>query len=182
MTRQNLERYRKLLETKKAELEGNLRTRDGITVEQTADELDGLLEKAQRQMAIETLDRESKLLARVRAAMQRIEQGIFGVCLGCEEDIPPKRLEAVPWTHFCIQCQANNDLNPMPEEELAIEDGEEQAIRESEPSRILTAPEQELSPRTPQPHIARPDILPVERECPFDKYCQRYRVSQRRPH
>ena len=49
--------------------------------------------------------RESNLLRNVRAALRRIEEGSFGVCLHCEEDINPKRLNAVPWTAFCIQCQ-----------------------------------------------------------------------------
>ena len=39
------------------------------------------------------------------AALARIEESSFGVCLCCEEEINPKRLAAVPWTAFCIQCQ-----------------------------------------------------------------------------
>ena len=41
----------------------------------------------------------------VRRALRDIEGGSFGVCLHCEEDISPKRLAAVPWTPFCMQCQ-----------------------------------------------------------------------------
>jgi len=37
--------------------------------------------------------------------LHRIEEGAFGVCMRCEEDINPKRLHAVPWTPYCIQCQ-----------------------------------------------------------------------------
>jgi len=44
-------------------------------------------------------------LRNVRAALGRIEEGSFGVCLHCEEDISPKRLAAVPSTAFCIVCQ-----------------------------------------------------------------------------
>jgi len=47
----------------------------------------------------------------VRAALRRIDEGTFGVCLHCEEDISPKRLAAVPWTPFCIQCQEIADRN-----------------------------------------------------------------------
>ena len=60
---------------------------------------------AERELAIRNLDRESNLLRNVRAALRRIDEGNFGVCLHCEEDISPKRLAAVPWTAFCIQCQ-----------------------------------------------------------------------------
>ena len=44
-------------------------------------------------------------LAQVRAAMDRIEDGTFGECQQCGEPIGEKRLEAVPWTPYCISCQ-----------------------------------------------------------------------------
>jgi DnaK suppressor protein len=44
-------------------------------------------------------------LRNVRAALARIDEGTFGVCLHCEEDISIKRLNAVPWAPYCIQCQ-----------------------------------------------------------------------------
>jgi len=50
-------------------------------------------------------------LRNVRAALRRIDEGSFGVCLHCEEDIGSKRLAAVPWTAFCIQCQEIVDRN-----------------------------------------------------------------------
>ena len=40
-----------------------------------------------------------------------MNEGIFGVCLHCEEEISPKRLNAVPWAPFCIQCQEQADRN-----------------------------------------------------------------------
>jgi DnaK suppressor protein len=66
---------------------------------------------AERELAIRNLDRESQLLRNVRAALRRIDEGTFGVCLHCEEDISPKRLAAVPWTPFCIGCQEMADRN-----------------------------------------------------------------------
>ena len=46
-------------------------------------------------------------------ALRRIEDGSFGVCLHCEEDISPKRLAAVPWAAFCIQCQEIADRSQV---------------------------------------------------------------------
>jgi DnaK suppressor protein len=37
--------------------------------------------------------------------LRRLDDGSFGVCLHCEEDISAKRLAAVPWTPFCLACQ-----------------------------------------------------------------------------
>jgi DnaK suppressor protein len=53
------------------------------------------------------------LLRNVRGALRRIQDGTFGVCLHCEEDISPKRLAAVPWTAYCIQCQELADRNQV---------------------------------------------------------------------
>jgi DnaK suppressor protein len=46
-----------------------------------------------------------KLLREISDALQRIDQGTYGVCLECEEPISVKRLEAVPWARYCVSCQ-----------------------------------------------------------------------------
>jgi DnaK suppressor protein len=50
-------------------------------------------------------ENESELLQMVNGALQRMDEGIYGQCLSCAKEIAPKRLNAVPWTHFCIDCQ-----------------------------------------------------------------------------
>jgi DnaK suppressor protein len=44
-------------------------------------------------------------LRMIEEALDRIEAGDYGVCLGCEEPIPAKRLQAVPWAKYCVSCQ-----------------------------------------------------------------------------
>jgi DnaK suppressor protein len=105
MTKSELNKYRNVLEAKQAELVQLVRNRDGIAIEKSADALDEVQYATERELAIRNLDRDSNLLRNVRAALGRIEDGSFGVCRHCEEDIRPKRLAAVPWTRFCIQCQ-----------------------------------------------------------------------------
>jgi DnaK suppressor protein len=105
LTKIELNKYRNMLEAKQAELVQLVRNRDGIAIEKSADALDEVQYATERELAMRNLDRESNLLGNVRAAFCRIEDGSFGVCLRCEEDISPKRLAAVPWTMFCIQCQ-----------------------------------------------------------------------------
>ena len=41
----------------------------------------------------------------VEDALDRLELGEYGRCVGCGRGIPPKRLEAIPWARFCISCQ-----------------------------------------------------------------------------
>jgi len=54
----------------------------------------------------EILDNEQDLLAQVNAALQRIEQGTYGICENCDQPINEKRLEALPWASLCIKCEA----------------------------------------------------------------------------
>src|SRR5215470_6327572 len=105
MTKNETNKYKTILENKRMELESVLRNREAIAIEKSPDALDEVQHAAERELAIRNLDRESSLLRNVRAALRRIDGEAYGVCLHCEEDINPKRLNAVPWAPFCIQCQ-----------------------------------------------------------------------------
>src|SRR5882724_10465962 len=109
MTKTEVNKYKKILETKQEELERIVRNRDAITIEKSPDALDEVQNAAERELAIRNLDRESNLLRNVRAALRRVEDGSFGVCVHCDEDISPKRVAAVPWTPYCIGCQEAAD-------------------------------------------------------------------------
>jgi len=111
MTKAELTKFKKILETKQDELERIVRNREAITIEKSADALDEVQHASERELAIRNLDRESNLLRNVRSALRRIEDGSFGICLHCEEEISPKRVAAVPWAPFCIQCQEQADRN-----------------------------------------------------------------------
>ena len=97
MTKSALNTHRSVLEAEQAELVQLVRNRDGIAIEKSPDAFDEVQHATERELAIRNLDRESNLLRNVRAALRRIEDGSYGVCLHC--------LAAVPWTAFCIQCQ-----------------------------------------------------------------------------
>jgi len=111
MTKSEITKFKKILETKQAELERVVRNRDAIAIEKSADALDEVQHASERELAIRNLDRESNLLRHVRLALRRITDGSFGTCLHCEEEISPKRIAAVPWAANCIQCQELADRN-----------------------------------------------------------------------
>jgi DnaK suppressor protein len=111
MTKNELNRFRAALTAKVAELERSNRHRDGITIERSADQLDEIQAASQRAIAVCNLDRGYNELRDARAALRRIQEGSFGTCQECDEDIHPKRLAAVPWAAFCIQCQEAVDRN-----------------------------------------------------------------------
>jgi DnaK suppressor protein len=106
------------LEAKQAELTYLLRNREGIEIEKSPDALDEVQRASEREFAIRTLDRESALLRNVRAALQRLDRDQFGICMHCEEDISVKRLNAVPWTPYCIECQEQYDRKQFVQDEV----------------------------------------------------------------
>lgn len=97
--------FQEVLERKESELVRVLRTRDDITIEKSADQMDEIQYASERDLAIRNLDRDSNLLRQVRTALRRIHGGSYGTCIECEWVISPKRLAAVPWASRCIQCQ-----------------------------------------------------------------------------
>lgn len=111
MTKTEVDRFRVVIAARVAELERVTRYRDGIAVERSADQLEETQMAAQRALAVCNLDREFNQLREARAALHRIEKGNFGTCQECDEDIHPKRLAAVPWATFCLQCQEAADCN-----------------------------------------------------------------------
>jgi DnaK suppressor protein len=109
MTKIELNKFKTMLTAKQAELAPQLRKRDGIAIEKTPDALDEILLATERELMTRNLERESKVLREVRAALARIQQGTYGTCLDCEEEIGMRRLQAVPWTPLCIACQEQDD-------------------------------------------------------------------------
>jgi DnaK suppressor protein len=95
MTGAELNKFKKILESRQAELEQIVRNRDGIVFENALE----------RELAIRNLDRDSNRLRNVRSALRRIEDGSF------EEQISPAQLAAVSWTPFCIRRQERADRN-----------------------------------------------------------------------
>ena len=111
MTKTELTEFKVILKARQLDLARAMRKRDGIAIEKTPDALDEVQLATERELATRNLERESKLLRSVREALSRIEEGAYGSCLQCEEEIGAKRLNALPWTPLCITCQKQADDN-----------------------------------------------------------------------
>jgi DnaK suppressor protein len=109
MTKTEINAFRRALEDRQTEMGNGTRNREALAIETSPDEFDRIQHASERDHAMGVLERNSKRLGEVRAALRRIEAGTYGICLGCEESIHPKRLSAVPWTSFCIVCQEAAD-------------------------------------------------------------------------
>jgi RNA polymerase-binding transcription factor DksA len=97
------------------------------------------------------LANEQFIVTEVRDALTRLENGTFGKCESCGKAIAPARLEAIPYTRYCVQCAET--LNETPE--VSLEEG-----RPHSPSDTL-APEGEME----EDRLSRVDLLefPSER-------------------
>jgi DnaK suppressor protein len=118
MSQNKTNEFRRALETKKKELLTGGSDREEILIENAAEDFDRLQQQLNREVAIRNLDRESKLLKEVQAALNRVEEGTFGVCMRCEEEIPEKRLRALPWAAYCVPCQEAIDRMRAAGEEI----------------------------------------------------------------
>ncbi|MCK9197673.1 MAG: RNA polymerase-binding protein DksA [Syntrophales bacterium] len=65
--------------------------------------------ESDRNFELRIRDRERKLIAKMREAIQRIDDGTYGVCIGCGGDISEKRLMARPVTTECIECKTKQE-------------------------------------------------------------------------
>lgn len=58
-----------------------------------------------RELMFSLSDSERQRLLQIEDALRRLDEGSYGRCANCAGPINPRRLEAVPWTRFCIDCQ-----------------------------------------------------------------------------
>ena len=107
-----LKYFRDMLEKQLVEL---TRKSDGAVAEllmataPPADPLDRVSLEMERELAVHMMERDKKLMLKIRKALQKIEDGIFGICEECGEDIDINRLKLRPVTEHCIGCKKQQE-------------------------------------------------------------------------
>jgi DnaK suppressor protein len=109
MDKKKLDLFRKKLEARQQDLRRTVtRTQqDGRSAdEDTAQDIaDKAASSYNKEFLFHQSNADRQLLQMVEGALARIREGNFGECISCGREINPKRLEAVPWTRHCIECQ-----------------------------------------------------------------------------
>ena len=105
MKEANVDKCKALLQAKREEIIGMSPRREDLWIVQSNEHIETVQLAGQREFVARTLERETKSLMQIAAALKRIDEGEFGICLDCEEPISPKRLVAVPWAAYCLHCQ-----------------------------------------------------------------------------
>ena len=108
MEKERLEFFRELLnERMKTLLEEAEKTVSGMTNDKDTfpDPTDRANLETDRNFLLRIRDRERKLILKIKEALARIDDGTFGICEECGEEISEERLKARPVTTLCIECK-----------------------------------------------------------------------------
>lgn len=101
-----LQKKRSELLSDLARLKGEARDSGEAEVRDTTDDATAQQSSAE---ALEEITLESRTLEQVEDAIQRVADGTYGKCVTCGRAIAPARLEAIPWTPYCLEDQEKLD-------------------------------------------------------------------------
>ncbi len=109
MEKKKVEDFRTKLEERQSYLRRNVTRTQEDGRRSDEDSAQDIADRASNSYTKEFLfhqsNNERQLLQMVQGALERIRLGTFGECISCGTEINQKRLEAVPWTRHCIECQ-----------------------------------------------------------------------------
>lgn len=109
MEKKRVEQFKKRLEMRQQELRRlvSRNVQDGRAADEQAaqDIADKAANSYTKEFLFHQSNNDRQLLQLVEEALQRIREGSYGECVNCGNELNAKRLEAVPWTRYCINCQ-----------------------------------------------------------------------------
>ncbi len=118
LTKKELEKYRRLLQEKKTTLSAEIaKTRSAeeeTTEESTQDIADKAVSSYTREFLYTLTDGERGTLLHIDDALDRIDEGTYGSCVNCNVAMTEKRLNAVPWAPYCLDCQELSEKGMLP--------------------------------------------------------------------
>jgi DnaK suppressor protein len=119
MDKKKLESFKKKLEERQQSLRKTVSRTEEDGRAADADSAQDIADRAANSYTKEFLfaqsNNERQLLQMVETALGRIREGSFGECVSCGDEINAKRLEAVPWTRYCIACQEKKEKGQLEE-------------------------------------------------------------------
>lgn len=115
--KQSLVEKQRELQNQIATLESEAREGIGAEVE---DPIDTVTSTEAKAGAFEVSTRQRRTLNEIDDALHRINNGSYGKCVGCGKSIEPARLEAVPWTRYCLDDQQKHDAEQRSPEDVTF--------------------------------------------------------------
>jgi DnaK suppressor protein len=106
MSKANLENTKEKLLAEREMILSKLSGNDlSVDASETPDPVDLAVRNYSKNVMLAVSENESRQLVFVNEALERIAGDEYGLCQNCEKEINPKRLEAVPWASYCLNCQ-----------------------------------------------------------------------------
>ena len=91
-------------------LGGQLKDLRNYKTNDTGDSADAAFDSGSEEVSSQLAELEARELSQIERALARLKQGSFGVCEGCQKKIPVSRLNALPFSTTCIECQREMEL------------------------------------------------------------------------
>ncbi len=106
MSKSNLKEVKEKLLAERELLIEKLKGNDlSIDDAETPDPVDLAVRNYSKNVMLAVSENESKQLTLIDEALLRIEDDEYGTCQNCEKEVNPKRLAAIPWARYCLDCQ-----------------------------------------------------------------------------
>ncbi len=114
MKKDFIEKAKEKMLAKKDELVTSISDRNAEVTELTSgsepgDEIDVASYAVDGNLLNQLGARDAELLNQINSALSRINQGTYGICLDCGQQIPEPRLTYIPWAAYCVDCQSKHD-------------------------------------------------------------------------
>ncbi|MCX7905227.1 MAG: TraR/DksA family transcriptional regulator [Elusimicrobiales bacterium] len=78
---------------------------ENINEKDIGDEIDDVVQTVEKEIKFDISANEKNILNEIEIALKKIENGTYGKCELCKKDIEPKRIKAIPYSRYCIECQ-----------------------------------------------------------------------------
>ncbi|MHC4113535.1 MAG: TraR/DksA family transcriptional regulator [Planctomycetota bacterium] len=126
LTSSEIREFETLLLAKRYEILGNVLSLENETLRKQRSDLSSLpihmadmgTDNYEQSFSLELMDSERKVITEIDYALNRIEEGTYGICEIGGEPIPRQRLEAIPWAKFCVNCANLLEKGVMKKEDL----------------------------------------------------------------
>ena len=113
MKKETLKKFKKLFEAQRKAIQGNHNSiicdDFRISPDDRYDEVDQARADIEQAIRMQLKNRETAHMKKVEEALRRIEDGSYGLCEECDEDIELKRLEARPTATLCVACKEDQE-------------------------------------------------------------------------
>jgi DnaK suppressor protein len=88
-----------------------------VDTNETPDPVDMAAQAYSKNVLLALSASENRQLGMIEEALERITKRSFGKCMNCKNPINPKRLQAVPWARYCIECQQLQEQGLLDDED-----------------------------------------------------------------